>query len=181
MIFTPTILTGSYIIEPEPRADERGWFARYYCKEEFNSIGHSAEWVQMNHSFTKTKGTIRGMHYQVRPYSEIKMLRCISGAVYDVIIDLREGSPTFLQWTGIELSSSNKKMLYIPAGFAHGFQTLEENTELIYHHSAFYTPGAEGGVRYNDPLIGINWPLPLAVISERDASHPLLDSNFIGI
>ncbi len=181
MIFTQTPLTGSYVIDLEPKSDERGWFARYYCKEEFEKIGHTKEWVQMNHSFTNKKGSIRGMHFQVAPYREIKMLRCIAGSVYDVIIDLRQDSPTFLHWTGVELSAANKKMLYIPEGFAHGFQCLEDNCELIYHHSEFYQPGAESGIRYNDPLINIKWPLPLTVISQRDEQHPLLDKKYKGI
>ncbi len=181
MIFNPTTLTGSYIIDLEPRSDERGWFARYYCKEEFQQIGHTKEWVQMNHSVTNKKGSIRGMHFQVNPYKEIKMLRCIAGSVYDVIIDLRIGSDTFLQWMGVELSAANKKMLYIPEGFAHGFQCLEDNCELIYHHSEFYQPGAEAGIRYNDPLVNIKWPLPLAVISPRDDQHSFLNENFKGI
>ena len=181
MIFTPTSLAGSYIIDLEPRSDERGWFARYYCKEEFQQIGHTKEWVQMNHSVTNKKGSIRGMHFQVHPYKEIKMLRCIAGAVYDVIIDLRKDSVTFLKWFGVELSAANKKMLYIPEGFAHGFQCLEDNCELIYHHSEFYQPGAEAGIRYNDPLVAIKWPLPLTVISERDNEHHYLSENFKGI
>lgn len=181
MIFTPTPLAGSYVVDLEPRADERGWFARYFCKEEFKQIGHEAEWVQMNHSFTGRAGTIRGMHFQVQPFSEIKLLRCVAGAVYDVIIDIRKDSATFLQWTTVELSAANRRMLYIPAGFAHGFQTLKDDTELIYHHSAFYQPGAEGGLRYNDPILNIQWPLPPAILSSRDETHPLLDKNFIGI
>ena len=181
MIFTPTSLAGSYIIDLEPRSDERGWFARYYCKEEFQKIGHTKEWVQMNHSVTNKKGSIRGMHFQVHPYKEIKMLRCIAGLVYDVIIDLRKDSDTFLEWTGVELSAANKKMLYIPEGFAHGFQCLEDNCELIYHHSEFYQPGAEAGIRYNDPLVNIKWPLPLTVISPRDEEHHFLNENFKGI
>lgn len=181
MIFTPTSLAGSYIIDLEPRSDERGWFARYYCKEEFQQIGHTKEWIQMNHSVTHKQGTIRGMHFQAHPYKEIKMLRCIAGAVYDVIIDLRKGADTFLQWTGVELSAANKKMLYIPEGFAHGFQCLEDDCELIYHHSEMYQPGAEGGIRYNDPLINIEWPLSLSVISARDEQHAYLDKDFKGI
>jgi dTDP-4-dehydrorhamnose 3,5-epimerase len=181
MIFTPTVLAGSYIIDLEPRSDERGWFARYYCKEAFHKIGHTKEWVQMNHSVTAKKGTIRGMHFQLHPYKEIKMLRCIAGSVYDVIIDLRKESATFLQWTGVELSATNKRMLYIPEGFAHGFQCLEDNCELIYHHSEFYQPGAEAGIRYNDPLINIKWPLPLTVISVRDEQHQFLNENFRGV
>jgi dTDP-4-dehydrorhamnose 3,5-epimerase len=181
MIFTPTSLAGNYIIDLEPKSDERGWFARYYCKNEFQKIGHTKEWVQMNHSVSNKKGSIRGMHFQVHPYKEIKMLRCIAGSVYDVIIDLRKDSGTFLKWAGVELSAANKRMLYIPEGFAHGFQCLEDNCELIYHHSEFYQPGAEAGIRYNDPLVNIQWPLPLTVISPRDDQHPYLEENFKGI
>lgn len=181
MIFTPTQLKGVFIIDLQPVGDSRGWFSRTYCKNEFAAIGHDKEWVQLNHSFTSKKGTVRGMHYQLPPFSEIKMVRCIAGAVLDVVIDLRKDSPTFLQWTGVELSTENKKMIYIPEGFAHGFQCLTDNCELLYHHSAFYTPGAEGGIRYNDPLVGINWPLELTEISDRDKVHPFLDKNFKGI
>ena len=178
MIFTPTPLAGSYIIELEPFTDERGWFARYFCKNEFSKIGHNKEWVQMNHSFTEHKGTIRGMHYQLDPHKEIKMLRCIAGSVYDVIIDLRQNSATFLQWFGTELSATNKRMLYIPEGFAHGFQSLTDNCELLYHHSAFYTPQAEAGIRYNDERINIKWPLPVTAVSARDSNHVFLNQNF---
>ncbi len=181
MIFTETILKGSYVIELNAFTDERGWFARTYCKNEFSTIGHYDEWVQMNHSFTKNKGTIRGMHFQLPPFSEIKLVRCIAGAVYDVIIDLRKDSATFLQWFGAELSAQNKKMIYIPQGFAHGFQALSDDCELIYHHSQFYTTGAEGGIKYNDLKMNINWPLAVTNISERDNQHPLLDENFKGI
>ena len=181
MIFNETVLKGSYVIGLNPIADERGWFARTYCKNEFNSIGHQNEWVQMNHSFTQNKGTIRGMHFQLPPFSEIKLVRCIAGAVYDVIIDLRKGSPTFLQWFGSELSAQNKKMIYIPHGFAHGFETLSDECELIYHHTQFYTASAEGGIKYSDPKININWPLPVTHISERDNQHNLLDENFKGL
>ena len=181
MIFAATPLSGAYEVGLEPFSDERGWFARFFCKKEFEQIGHTGEWVQLNQSVTYAKGSIRGMHFQHPPYREIKMVRCIAGAVYDVIIDLRRDSPTFLQWHGATLSAKNNKMLYIPEGFAHGFQTLEENTALIYHHSEYYTPGAEGGFRYDDPVFSISWPLPVTVISERDAGHPLVDKNFKGI
>ncbi len=164
-----------------PRGDHRGWFARTYCKKEFDEIGHSQEWVQLNHSFSTKKGTVRGMHFQLDPFTEIKMLRCIAGSVFDVIIDLRKDSSTFLQWFGTELSAQNKKMLYIPAGFAHGFQTLTDDAELIYHHTQFYTPVAEAGLRYDDKAIGIVWPMAVSEISERDNSHPLVDSTFKGI
>lgn len=181
MIFTETAFKGSYVIDIEPFTDERGWFARTFCKDEFSTIGHTKEWLQLNHSFTKQKGTIRGMHYQLPPFSEIKLVRCIAGAVYDVIIDIRERSSTFLQYFGAELSSSNKKMMYIPEGFAHGFQTLTDDCELIYHHTAIYTSGSEGGIKYSDPMINITWPLTVSNISERDNLHPALTSTFKGI
>jgi dTDP-4-dehydrorhamnose 3,5-epimerase len=181
MKFQPTILPGSYVIELEPYADERGWFARYYCKDEFQKIGHTAEWVQMNQSVTTQKGTIRGMHFQLSPHKEIKLVRCISGAVFDVIIDLRKDSSSFLKWFGVELSAGNRKMLYIPEGFAHGFQSLADDTALLYHHSEYYHPTAESGLRHDDPLLAIKWPLPVTLVSQRDSSHPLLDNNFKGI
>jgi dTDP-4-dehydrorhamnose 3,5-epimerase len=181
MIFAPTGLAGSYVVSLTPYQDERGWFARFYCKTEFAAIGHQKEWVQMNHSFTRDKGALRGMHYQLPPFREIKMVRCIAGSVYDVIVDLRRDSASFLQFFGAELSAQNKQMMYIPEGFAHGFQVLSENAELIYLHSEFYTKGAEGGLRYDDPALQITWPLPVTVISERDATHPFLNDNFKGI
>lgn len=181
MIFTPTTLAGSFVIDLQPFSDERGWFARFYCEKEFEQIGHTKKWVQLNHSTTYSKGSIRGMHYQLPPFREIKMVRCIAGAVYDVIIDIRKDSATFLQWFGTELSAANKRMLYIPEGFAHGFQCLTDNCELIYHHSEFYTPNAEGGIRFNDPAIPIQWPLPAGTLSARDAGHPYLTDDFKGI
>jgi len=181
MIFSQTPLAGSYTVDLTPFSDSRGWFARTYCKNEFQQIGHTKEWLQINHSFTVQQGALRGMHYQLPPFAEIKMVRCIAGAVYDVIVDLRNGSPTFLKWFGTELSAKNKKMLYIPEGFAHGFQTLAPDSELIYHHTELYTPGAEAGVRYDDPLVGINWPEKPTDISDRDKQHPLLNKSFSGI
>ena len=181
MIFLPTTLEGSYLINPEPYQDSRGWFARFYCKKDFQQIGHEKEWVQLNHSATTKAGSLRGMHFQKAPHREIKMVKCIAGAVFDVIIDLRKNSNTFLQWFGTELSALNKTMFYIPEGFAHGFQCLTNNCELIYHHTEFYNPDAEGGIRYNEPLINIEWPLPISEISPRDESHPYLDENFKGI
>lgn len=181
MTFTETILQGSYIITLTPWGDSRGWFARTYCKDEFKQVGHDKEWVQLNHSYSAKKGTLRGMHYQLPPYSEIKMVRCIAGSVYDVIVDLRKDSPTFLKWFGTELSAENKKMLYIPEGFAHGFQTLSDNTELIYHHSQFYTPSAETGIKYDDAMLNILWRLPVSEISERDKNYSILNSTFKGL
>ncbi len=181
MTFTETPLPGSFIIDLEPFSDERGWFARTFCKKEFEQIGHHKEWVQLNHSVTYKKGSVRGMHFQHPPHSEIKMVRCIAGAIFDVIVDLREGSGTFLKWFGAELSAANKKMLYIPEGFAHGFQTLTNDCELIYHHTSFYSPGAEGGIRCDDKKINIAWKLPVAELSGRDKNHPYLDDSFKGI
>ena len=181
MIFTETSLKGSYTIELQPKGDERGWFVRTYCKNEFSQIGHTKEWLQLNHSFTQQKGTVRGMHYQLPPFDEIKLVRCISGAVYDVIIDVRKDSPTFLKNFGVELSAINKKMIYIPAGFAHGFQTLTDDCELIYHHSQIYTPGSEAAIKFDEPLVNIEWPLQVNNVSARDNSHPLLDANFKGL
>ena len=181
MTFSQTPLQGSYVINLSPYSDERGWFARTYCENEFRQIGHEAKWVQMNHSYTAKKGTVRGMHFQLPPYREIKMVRCVRGKVFDVIVDIRKDSATFLKWFGAELSPEAMNMMYIPEGFAHGFETLTDDAELIYHHSAFYTPGAEGGIRYNDPSVGIVWPLEVIAVSERDLNHPLLTQEFKGI
>ena len=181
MIFNPTPLAGSYVIGLAPISDNRGWFSRFYCKEEFLQIGHSKEWVQANHSVTHALGTIRGLHFQRPPNAEIKLVRCISGAVYDVIVDLRKNSATFLQWFGVELSAANKQMIYIPEGFAHGFQTLQNDTELLYFHSEFYAPGAEEGLPYNDDTLNISWPMPVTELSQRDQEHSFINKNFQGI
>ena len=181
MNFNATPIDGLYVIDPKVISDHRGWFTRTFCKEEFKSIGFDQEWVQMNHSFTNNKGALRGMHFQVSPYREIKLIRCIAGAVWDVAIDLRQDSKTFLKWFGIELNAENKKMVYLPQGFAHGFQALKENSELVYHHSEYYKPGFEGGIRFDDPVINIGWPLPISDISDRDLSYHPLSGNFKGI
>ncbi len=165
----------------KPFEDERGWFFRNYSEDAFAAMGLNTGWPQMNHSFTKTKGSIRGMHFQHPPHSEVKLVRCIAGAVLDVIVDLRQGSPTFLQWFGTELNAANRQMLYIPQGFAHGFQTLTNDCELLYQHSTIYQPGAEGGLRYNDESLNIQWPLEGTVISERDRNHKFMDNLFSGI
>lgn len=181
MIFSPTPLGGCYVINLEPFQDERGWFARTYCKEEFRAIAPPLEWVQCNHSFTRSRGTIRGIHYQTAPHHEAKLVRCIAGAVWDVVVDLRHGSPTFLHWFGTELSAVNRKMIFVPERFAHGFQTLTDNCEMFYHHTHAFTPEAEGGLRHDDPLLAIRWPLPSADLSGRDQRHPLLTEAFEGI
>lgn len=181
MVFKETILKGAYIIDVEPFQDDRGFFCRTFCQEEFKDVGLKCEFVQINHSGSFGRGIIRGMHYQLPPAAEVKVLKCIKGKVFDVIIDIRQHSPTFLQWIGVELSANNKRMLYVPEGFAHGFQSLEEETELIYLVSAFYNPKSERGIRYCDPKVGIDWPLPLAKISEKDTKIPLLKEEFLGV
>ncbi len=181
MIFTPLACKGAYQIDPDILADERGSFFRFYSAEEFRQIGHHKPWVQLNHSYSKEKGTVRGLHFQYPPYTEIKMVKCIRGKVWDLMVDLRHGSESFLQWTAIELSADNKRMAYIPEGFAHGFQTLTDECELIYHHSANYVKESEGGVRWNDPLLNIEWPLAALNLSSRDQQHALLTKTFEGI
>ena len=181
MKYIETPLKGAYIIELEPYRDSRGLFARTFCKNEFKKIGHNKEFVQFNHSVTLNKGTIRGMHYQAPPSSEIKLIRCVKGSVYDVMIDIRADSSTFLNYYSVELNESNMKMIYIPEGFAHGFQTLEHDTQLIYHHTQFYTPEDERGIRFNDPLLEINWPLEPVNMTEKDMNYPIIDNKFKGI
>lgn len=172
MIFVETALKGAYVIEIERLEDERGFFARTWCQREFESHGLNPRLVQCNISFNKKKGTLRGMHYQAPPFEEAKLIRCTRGALYDVIIDLRVTSPTFMQHFGIILTPEQRNMLYVPEGFAHGFLTLEDNTEVFYQMSEFYAPAYARGVRWNDPAFGIQWPIPVQVISERDASYP---------
>ncbi len=181
MKFEPLSLKGAYLIRLEPHFDERGWFARTYSREEFKVIGHNSDWVQLNHSFTIKKGALRGLHFQRPPFEEIKLVRCIAGEVLDVVVDIRKGSPTFLKWTSVNLTAQGREMIYIPEGFAHGFQTLTDNAELIYHHSEAYHPGAEGGLRFDDHMLGIDWPLPVSEISRRDLEHTYLTPEFIGI
>ena len=172
MIFTETKLKGAYIIDIEKRTDDRGFFARAWCQNEFEAQGLVARVVQTNLSYNIRKGTLRGMHYQVAPYAETKLVRCTKGGIYDVIIDLRPDSSTYKQWVGVELTGDNYRMLFVPEGFAHGFQTLADDVEVTYQVSQFYTPGAEGGIRYDDPTFGIEWPLPVQVISDKDQSWP---------
>ena len=172
MKFTETPLADAFVIELEPMTDERGFFARGWCSREFEEHGLAANIVQANVSFNHSAGTLRGMHYQVAPHEESKLVRCTSGALFDVIIDLRADSATFGQWFGVELSAANRHMLYVPHGFAHGYQTLTDGTEAFYQVSEFYAPGAEQGIRYNDARFAIEWPLIVKVISEKDASWP---------
>ena len=176
-----TIFRNAFIIEPEPFRDNRGLFSRIYCQGELQDIIDDRHVVQINHSRTSYKGTVRGMHFQYPPMAEIKMIKCIRGEIYDVIIDVRRDSSTFLNWHGEILSEKNMKMMYVPEGFAHGFQTLKENSELIYLHTEFYNPHYEGGIRFNDPAINISWPLAVTDISERDLMHPVVSNDFKGI
>jgi dTDP-4-dehydrorhamnose 3,5-epimerase len=175
MIFSETKLPGAYLIEPQRLADERGFFARTWCRREFEAHGLDASLAQCNISFNRQAGTLRGMHYQVAPSAEAKLVRCTMGAIYDVIIDLRPGSPTFLQHIGVELTVENRAMLFIPEGFAHGFQTLADSTEVSYQMSEFYAPEHARGVRWDDPAFGIVWPLPVSIISEKDRALPDVD------
>jgi dTDP-4-dehydrorhamnose 3,5-epimerase len=168
MIFTETNLDGAYVIEIQQLEDARGFFARSWCKNEFEMHGLTSRLMQSNISFSKKKGTLRGMHYQIAPSQESKLVRCTKGAIYDVIIDLRPNSPTYKQWLGTELTAENYKMLYVPEDFAHGFQTLENDTEVVYQVSQFYSPQSERGVRYNDPAFGIKWPVDVQVITDKD-------------
>jgi len=181
MKFVEAPIAGAYVIELEPFVDERGLFVRTFCQKEFTKIGFDRQIVQINHSVTRQKGAIRGLHYQLPPVCETKIIRCVQGKVFDVMVDLRVGSSTFMQWHGVELSKDNMRMVYIPEGFAHGFQTLTDNAELIYHHSAFYSPEYEHGLRFDDPSLAINWPLPVGAISPKDQGYPLIDNNFKGI
>lgn len=172
MKFTESRLSGLFVVEIEPRVDERGFFARSWCAREFSEHGLNARIVQCNISMNATAGTLRGMHFQRIPHEEAKLIRCTRGSLYDVAIDLRADSPTFLQWFGETLSAENRRMIYIPPGFAHGFVTLENETEVSYQMTEFYEPGAGCGVRWDDPLFGIRWPREPSVIAERDRSYP---------
>jgi dTDP-4-dehydrorhamnose 3,5-epimerase len=172
MIFHKTKLAGAYLIELERHVDERGFFARSWCQREFAQRGLESALVQCNISYNQRRGTLRGMHYQVPPFAETKLIRCTRGAIYDVILDLRPDSATFLAWIGAELSATNGWMLYVPPGFAHGFVTLTDESELFYQMSDFYAPEYARGVRWDDPLFAIEWPEPVTVISAKDQQVP---------
>ena len=173
MIFTETSLPGVYMIDIQRIGDSRGFFSRFWCSKEFEAQGLSFEVAQINVSHNAEAGTLRGLHFQRAPHAEAKVVACTSGSVFDVAVDVRPGSPTYLQWFGAELNSEDRQMLYIPAGFAHGYQTLEDDTGLLYLVSEFYTPDAESGLRFDDPAIGIEWPLPVASISDKDIDWDL--------
>lgn len=172
MIFVETNLRGAFLIEPDLFEDERGFFARTWSREEFEGRGLDARLAQCALSYNRRGGTLRGMHYQREPHAQAKLVRCTRGAVYDVIVDLRPGSPTFTRWIAAELTASNRRALYVPAGFAHGYQALEDDTEVAYQVTEDYRPEAEAGVRWDDPAFGIRWPLEVSVISARDRSYP---------
>jgi dTDP-4-dehydrorhamnose 3,5-epimerase len=174
VIFTPLTLAGAYLVEPERLEDDRGFFARTWCEDEFRRRALSTRLVQCNVSFNHQKGTVRGMHYQVGPHAEVKLVRCTMGAAYDVIIDLRRDSPTYRQWVAVELTAENRRAVYIPEGFAHGFQTLTDATEISYQMSSAYDPASARGIRWDDPAFAVAWPaIDRRVISARDASYEL--------
>jgi dTDP-4-dehydrorhamnose 3,5-epimerase len=175
MIFTETALAGAYIIDIEARADSRGFFARVFCQEEFADHGLKPTIAQSNIAFNARKGTLRGMHFQFPPAAETKLVRCTRGAILDIIVDLRPESPTYLEHVAVELTGDNHRALYVPERFAHGYQVLEDATETSYQVGEFYTPDAEGGLRYDDPRLGLTWPLPITEMSEKDAQWPMLE------
>jgi dTDP-4-dehydrorhamnose 3,5-epimerase len=164
---------GAMVVEPEPRRDERGWFARLWCAQEFAAQGLVAEIAQVNTGVSPRRGTLRGMHFQLPPHDEVKVVRCFRGAVFDVVVDLRRDSPTWKRWMGVELTAANARMLYVPQGCAHGYLTLEDDTELMYLTSRLYSPQDARGVRYDDPAFGIRWPAPVKIVSAADAGWPL--------
>lgn len=179
MKFTKSSLPGVFLISPELLKDERGFFARGFCANEFSSNNLPTQYVQCNLSYNKFKGTVRGLHFQKTPHEEVKIVRCTRGSIFDVAVDFRPDSPTYLKWFGAELSADNRDMLTIPKGFAHGYQTLTDDAEVFYHVSEFYTPGSEGGLRWNDNKINIDWPINESeiVISDKDANWPLLEKK----
>jgi dTDP-4-dehydrorhamnose 3,5-epimerase len=172
LLFQPTSLPGAYVIEPERREDVRGYFARTFCEKEFSDHGLDPRISQCSVSFNRRKGTLRGMHYQIAPYEEVKLVRCTRGAIYDAIIDLRPGSPAYKKWFGLRLDEENGKMLYIPRGFAHGFQTLADDTEVFYQMSQTFSADHARGVRWNDPVFSIVWPEDERIILDRDRNYP---------
>ena len=175
MIFTETGLSGAFVVDIEKHADERGFFARSWCQHEFEARGLAPRLAQCNISFNAAKGTLRGMHYQVKPFEEAKLIRCTMGALYDVIVDIRPDSPSFRQHFGVLLTPQNRRMLYVPEGFAHGFLTIEDDTEIFYQMSEFFAPDSARGFRWNDPAFAITWPAEIQVISERDGNYPAFE------
>lgn len=181
MIIENVEIEGVKVITPEPFCDVRGAFSRIFCQKEMSVIKENLVIAQVNHSFTNKKGSIRGLHFQYPPHAEIKIVRCTRGKIFDVAVDLRKNSKTFLKWHAEVLSAENQKMLVVPEGFAHGFQTLEDNCEIIYFNTMFYCKDAESALKFDDPKINIQWPAEITVVSEKDAAHPYIDENFCGI
>lgn len=179
--FLASNLHGVSVISPKPIRDDRGYFERFFCVDEFREIGLSKPLAQINHSFTKHKGSVRGMHFQNPPYSEIKIVRCLSGAIYDVVVDIRKDSPTFLQHFGVVLSKRNSRYLYVPEGFAHGFQTLTNNVEMLYLSTTPFEPSADNGLNPLDPALGIQWKMDITHISAKDKNAPYITPRFCGI
>jgi dTDP-4-dehydrorhamnose 3,5-epimerase len=175
MKFVETPLAGAFVIDIEPRTDDRGFFARVFCRDEFQSQGLELSVAQSNVSFNEHRATLRGLHYQIGPHGEAKLVRCTMGAIFDAIVDLRPDSSTLRHWYGIELNANNHRMLYVPVGFAHGYLTLTDRTEVFYQVSEFYNAEFERGLRWDDPAFGIQWPLPPELISEKDRAHPLFE------
>jgi dTDP-4-dehydrorhamnose 3,5-epimerase len=174
VIFRETAVPGAFVVEPERSVDARGFFARTFCRREFEALGLNPNLAQCSISWNRRRGTLRGLHYQAAPHAEAKLVRCTRGAVFDVVVDLREGSPTFGRWHACELSAENRSAMYIPEGCAHGFQTLVDDTEALYLISEFHHPESSRGARWDDPAIGVEWPLAVTEMSERDASFPYL-------
>lgn len=179
--FIATPLSGLVTVQRKVMEDDRGFLSRFFCAEEFLEAGVNKPIAQMNHTLTRKKGAVRGLHFQYSPHAETKLVSCLKGEILDIAVDLRKDSPTFLRWHGEILSADNRKSLLIPEGFAHGFQTLTEDCELIYLHTAFYRPEAEGALNVSDPKLGIAWPLPINDLSARDRSHAFIDENFQGV
>lgn len=181
MLFHKTPLEGAYLIEPEKRGDDRGFFARVFCEKEFAEHDLETRFVQVNNSLSAKRGTLRGLHYQLPPSAEVKLVRAVRGGLWDVIVDLRAGSPTYGKWFGAELTADNRMMMYVPRGFAHAFITLTDDCEALYLVSAFYDPAAERGVRWNDPAVDIQWPIQPVEISDKDGKWPDLNAEFHGV
>jgi dTDP-4-dehydrorhamnose 3,5-epimerase len=181
MKFHKTPLVGAYTIELEKHGDERGFFSRFFCEKEFAAAGLETRFPQINNSVSARKGAVRGLHYQLAPNAEVKAMRCVRGAMYDVIVDLRAGSPTYLQWFGTELTAENRTMMYVPRGFAHGFMSLTDEVEVVYMASAFYAPESERGLRWDDPTIGVKWPIEPVEVSDKDRAWPDFDPVWHGV
>jgi dTDP-4-dehydrorhamnose 3,5-epimerase len=179
--FQDTPLPGLKLVQRKPIEDARGFFARFYCADEFRAVGQAKSIAQINHTFTHNRGVVRGLHFQHPPHAEVKIVSCLRGTVFDVAVDLRVDSPTYLHWHGEILSAENHRSLLIPEGYAHGFQSISTDCELLYLHTAPFHPEAEGALNVADPALAIAWPLPVFELSERDRAHPFIDTNFSGI